>query len=83
MTTVIERTLTGKARMDAFEDRIAETERLKERERARVDRSAGDVLVEPGNKNDEQVVVRHADASGGHIPENQNEEDRNERHPYW
>ena len=31
---------------------------------------------EPGNKNDEQVAVRHADASGGCIIENQHEEKR-------
>ena len=30
---------------------------------------------EPGNRDDEQVVVRHADASGGDIRENQHEED--------
>ena len=30
---------------------------------------------EPGNKNDEQVAVRHADASGGYIIENQHEEE--------
>ena len=71
--TIIERTLTGKARM---KDRIAETERVKERKRARVERGAGDVPAEPGNRDDEQVAVRHADASGGNIMENQHEEDR-------
>ena len=35
---IIERTLTGKARMSAYKDRIAETERVKERRRARVGR---------------------------------------------
>ena len=74
--TIIE-TLTGKARMDACKDRIAETERVKEKKRARVERGAGDVPVEPGNGDDEQVAVRHADASGG--IENQHEE----RHPRW
>ena len=39
--TIIERTLTGKARMNAYKDRIAETERVKERKRARVERGAG------------------------------------------
>ena len=48
--------------MSAFEDRIAETERVKERKRARVERGAGDVPMEPGN--DEQMAARHADASG-------------------
>ena len=32
--------------------------------------------MEPGNRDDEQVAVRHADASGGDIRENQHEEDR-------
>ena len=53
---IVDRTLTGKARMNANKDRIAETERVKERERARVDRFAGDVLVELGNRDDEQVA---------------------------
>ena len=39
--TIIERTLTGKARMNAYKDRIAETERVKERKRVRVERGAG------------------------------------------
>ena len=51
-------------------------ERVKERKRARVERGAGDVLEEPGEKDDEQVAVRHADASGGDIRENQHQEDR-------
>ena len=34
------------------------------------------MLVEPGNRADEQVAVRHVDASGGDIRENQHEEDR-------
>ena len=38
--TTIERTLTGKARMNAYKDRTAETERVKERKRARVERGA-------------------------------------------
>ena len=74
--TIIERTLTGKARMNAYKDRIAETERVKERKRARVERGAGDVPMEHDNRDDEQVAVRHADASGGDIIENQHEEDR-------
>ena len=44
--------------------------------RARIERGAGDVPEEPGNRADEQVAVRHADASGGDIRENQHEEDR-------
>ena len=39
-------------------------------------RGAEDVLGERGNKNDEQVAVRHADASGGCIIENQHEKKR-------
>ena len=61
--------------MNAYKDRIAETERVKERKRARAERGAGDV---PGylKTDDEQMAVRHADASGGDIRENQHEEDR-------
>ena len=62
--------------MNAYKDRIAETERVKERKRARVERGAGDVPMEPGNRGDEQVAVRHADASGGVFRENPHEEDR-------
>ena len=68
--TIIGRTLTGKARMNAYKDRIAETERFKERKKKRVERGAGDVPMEPGNRGDEQMAVRHADASGGNITEN-------------
>ena len=50
--------------------------------RARIERGAGNVPEEPGDKDDEQVAVRHADASGGYIIENQHGEkrkrDRNE-----
>ena len=70
--TIVERTLTGKARMTAYKDRIPETGRVKERKRARVERGAGDVLGEPENRDDEQM----ADAPGGDIRENQHEEDR-------
>ena len=56
------------------------TESLRQSEskrgRARVQRGAGDVPMEPGNRADEQVAVRHADASGGDIRENRHEEDR-------
>ena len=41
--TIIERTLTRKARTTAYKDRIAETERVEEGKRARVERGAGDV----------------------------------------
>ena len=62
--------------METYEDRIAETERVREKRRARIERGAVDVPEEPGNRADEQVAVRHADASGGYIIENQHEEDR-------
>ena len=62
--------------MDAYKDRIAETGRVKERKRAQVERGAGDVPMEPGNRADEQVAARHADASGGDIRENQHKENR-------
>ena len=75
---IIERTLTGKARMNAYKDRIAETERVKERKRARVERVQG---MEHGNRDDEQVTVRHADASGGDIRENPARRGQIERHP--
>ena len=57
--------------MNTYKDRIAETERVKERKRGRVERGAGDVPMEPGNRDDEQMAVRHAEASGGDITENQ------------
>ena len=60
--------------MDTKTEEIAETERVKERKRARVERGAGAVPMEPGNRDDEQIAVRHADASGGDITENQREE---------
>ena len=62
--------------MNAYKDRIAETERVKERKRARVERGAGDVPMELGNRDHEQMAVRQADASGGDIRANQHEEDR-------
>ena len=62
--------------MNAYKDRIAKTERVKERKRARVERGAGDVPVQLGNRDDEQVAVRQADASGGNIRKNQHEVDR-------
>ena len=78
--TIIERTLKGKGRMIAYKDRIAETKRVEERKRARVERGAGDVPMEPGNRDDEQMAVRYADASGSDITARR---DKNERHPRW
>ena len=59
--------------MNTYKDRIAETERVEERKRARVERGAGDVPMEPGSRADEQVAVRLVDASGGDITETQHE----------
>ena len=56
--------------MNAYKDRIAETERVKSTKRARVERVAGDVPMEPKVEGDEQMPVR-PDASGGDITENQ------------
>ena len=55
---------------------FAARKRVREKRRARIERGAGDVSEEPGNKNDEQVAVRHADASGCYIMENHHEEKR-------
>ena len=41
--TIIERTLTGKPMMNAYKNRIAETERVKERKRAQFELGTGDV----------------------------------------
>ena len=67
----VEKTWTGEARMDTCKDRIAERKRVREKRRARIERGAEDVPEEPRDTNDEQVAVRHADASGGDIMENQ------------
>ena len=71
---IIERTLAGEAKTETYKDRIAERKRVREKRGARIER--GTRGCEPGNKNDEQVAVRHADASGGYIMENQHEEKR-------
>ena len=54
---------------------VAETEGVKERKRARGEGSAGDVPMQPASE--EQMVDRHADASGE--DENQQEENKNVR----
>ena len=38
-------------------DRVAERKRVREMRRARIERGAGDVLEEPGDKDNEQVAV--------------------------
>ena len=55
---------------------LRQSESKRERKRARVERGAGDVPMEPGSRADEQMSVRHEDASGGDIRENQHEEDK-------
>ena len=60
--------------METYKGRIAERKRVRERRRAQLKKGTGDVPEEPGIKNDEQVAVRHADASGCYIIENQHEE---------
>ena len=66
ITTNVERIRTIIERIltgkDAFKDRIAEELVLGE--------------VEPGSRADEQVAVRHADASGGYIMEKQHAQKR-------
>ena len=49
---------------------------MKEKKRAREDEGAGGAPMELRNREDEQMEVRHADASGGDITGNQHEEDR-------
>ena len=62
--------------MNAYKDRIAEIERVKEKKKPRVERGTENVPMEPGNRGDEQIAVRHGDACGGDITENQHEENR-------
>ena len=62
--------------MNAYEDRIAETERVKEDKKIELSEVGGDVLVEPRNGDDEKVAVRHADTSGGDTRANQHEKNR-------
>ena len=69
---IIERTLTGTARMNAYRVSVAETHRVKERKRAQVERGAGGVPMEP--RSGEQMADRHAVASGE--DETQNDENR-------
>ena len=58
--------------MSAHTDRVTKTERVEERKRARVERGAGDVPMEP--RNEERMADRHAVASGDE--EKQHEENR-------
>ena len=77
--SIIERTLMGKARMNPHEDIIADTGAS---ERARIELGAGDVPEGLGEEDDEQVAVRHADASGV-TSEKPARRGQNERHPRW
>ena len=77
--TIIGIILTGNARVNAYKDRVAETVRVIARTRARVERGAGDVLMEP--KNEEQMTDRHAVASG--VEEQTTPREHDERRPHW
>ena len=74
--TIVERILAGETRRETCKDRVAGRKRDREMRRARIELGAVDVPEEPGEKDDEQVAVRHADASGSYITENQYEEKR-------
>ena len=65
--------------MSAYKDRVAETERVKERTRARVERGAKDVPLERGKE--EQMADRHAVASGEEQKTTRREQ--NEIYPFW
>ena len=72
--TIIERTLTGKVRMNAYEDRVVEDRASEKRGKELELREVQEMcLWNPGT---EQVAGRHANASGGDITENQHEENR-------
>ena len=73
-----ERALTGKARMNAYKDRVAETERVRERQKAQGERGAGRCALEPGTE--EQMADRHAVAAG---EDRDNTTRQNDRHPLW
>ena len=75
--TIIERTLAGEKQRwkHTWPESLRQTE-SERREELDLSKVKGDVPMEPGNRGDEQVAVRHADASGGYITENQHEEDR-------
>ena len=68
--------LAGEVRRETDKDRVAERKRVRGNRRVRIERGAGDVPEKPVDKYDEQVAVRHADACGGHIIENQHEKKR-------
>ena len=80
--TIIERTLTGKA--NECVQRQNRCDRASQREETSLSRERWrGVLMVPENRDDEQVAVRHADASGGDIRENPARRGQNERHPRW
>ena len=66
--TIVKRTTTGKARVNAYKDTVGETERVKEKKSARVERGAGDVLVKP--RSEQQMADRNAVASGEETRDN-------------
>ena len=56
--------------MDAYKDRIAEIASQREEKELELSEVQEMCLWEPVNRADEQVAVRHADASSGDIREN-------------
>ena len=56
-----------KSQKKTYKDKIAERKRVREKRRARIERGTMDVPEESGIENDEQLAVRHSDASGCHI----------------
>ena len=60
--------------METQKERIAKRKRVREWKRARIERGAVDVPMELGNRDDEQMPVRHVNTSGGYIIANQHEE---------
>ena len=70
------RSLAGEAGMKTYQDRIAETERVREGNRARIERGEGNVPMEPWNRDDEQVAVRQCGRIWPYITENHHEENR-------
>ena len=66
--------MTGKVGMNACKEVVAQTERVKERKKARAERGAGDVPMEP--ENGEQMADRYAVVSC----EDERQHDDN---PHW
>ena len=74
--TSIERTLTGKARMNAYEDRVAETERVKEKELdwKEVQEMC---LWNPGTRSRWRIDMR------SHVARTRQNDENRMRRPHW